>query len=342
MKILYVGPLSHGGTCRQRMIALQELGHYVVGVDTTAPMLSKKYWLTLRIIRRLGYPPDLAGANAQILSYIKSLLFDILWVDKGLAIHPRTLSAIKRQNPACQLVHYSPDDMLNPRNQSKRYLAGLPLYDLHVTTKSYNVSELKEIGATNVFLVENAYDKYTHRPIALTRDEERQWGCDVGFIGAYERERFEMLLALAKAGVEVVVRGPGWETCLDRHPQLQVKPGWVLGDDYAKAIVATKINLCFLRKVNRDLQTTRSVEIPACGGLMLAERTEEHLALFEEGKEAEFFGDEKELKEKINYYLQYDVKREQIAAKGRERCLKSGYSNHERLHSVLEYLSNLT
>ncbi len=84
------------------------------------------------------------------------------------------------------------------------------------------------------------------------------------------------------------------------------------------------------------------MQIPACGTLLLAERTDEHQELFEEGKEAEFFGDDEELREKIKYYLNHPAERDRIAAAGRDRCVKNDYTYQGRLRTVFEQITKLT
>jgi spore maturation protein CgeB len=164
----------------------------------------------------------------------------------------------------------------------------------------------------------------------------------VGFIGDFEIERAQSIFYLAQNDVPVRIWGPNWDRkCQLSHPNMRIegKPLW--GDDYAKAICSFDINLVFLRKINRDLQTTRSIEIPACGGFMLSERTNEHLELFEEGEEAEFFSTNEELLEKTRHYLNHQERREQIARSGRERCLRSGYSNQERIKEMIRIIESL-
>lgn len=339
MKILYVGDVDNPGTCLQRLHVLRELGHEVVELNSRYP-LGRFYRVSLRrILRKLGYHVDRHGTNRKIIELASGGSFDLLWIDKGEYIRPETLHAFKRLYPAAKCVSYSLDDMMNPGNSSVGYRHCVPLFDLHVTTKSYNAREFLEQGARHSLFVTNAYNRHTHRPLELTPEEWRVWGADVSFIGGYERQRAEQIRAVAESGVAVVVYCPDWDAELADHPKITLFRKMIFDDDYAKAICATKINLGFLRKVNRDLQTTRSVEIPACGGFMLAERTDEHLAMFAEGTEAAYFADTTELIEKCQYYLEHEDERRQIAHKGRERCLAEGYSYHEQIQRVLNVLA---
>ena len=142
---------------------------------------------------------------------------------------------------------------------------------------------------------------------------------------------------LCECGAKDGGRVKEWATS-HHNAFLRVEDRALFGDDYAKAICSFSINLCFLRKLNRDLQTTRSIEIPACGAFMLAERTAEHRRLLDEGVEAEFFDNRDELLSKCRHYLSHEEERVRIAAVGRQRCVQSHYSYDDQLQGVLKGL----
>lgn len=334
LSILFVAPKS--GTSLQRRKALEQLGHETFPIEDGAP--SGWRFQLYRVGFRLHRPPDLQGTNRAILAASRQRHWDILWVEKSLSVRPETLTAFRRESPNTTLVAYSPDDCRILRHESKRFARSIPEYDLHVTTKTYNMEELRSWGARDVFFVDNAYCPEIHRPIELSTADRDRLSCDVGFIGYFEEDRAQKVLALAGAGIPLVVRGLAWNRFPESHPNLTIIDEFLDDADYPKAVNATGINLGFLRKRARDLQTTRSIEIPACGGFLLAERTSEHQALFEEGKEAEFFDGFDELLEKCRYYLAHPDERARIAAAGLDRCSRSGYSNRNRLERVLDYL----
>jgi hypothetical protein len=207
--------------------------------------------------------------------------------------------------------------------------------------------ELYGLGARAVKFLNKAYSSDIHRPIQVSEKDRQQLGGSVGFIGAYERERAESIAFLAENGISVRVWGGGcergWNIWAKRHQHtnLQIETRGVWGDLYTRTICSFDINLGFLRKLNRDLQTTRSVEIPACGKFMLAERTAEHLGLFTEGVEAEFFSTNEELLQKCRHYLSWPDERETIALAGRQRCLRSGYSYEKHVGAVLDELGKI-
>lgn len=337
MKSLFVGELRVGRTAHQRMLAQVDLGHRVVGVDTFEDVVNSPFELLyLKVWGRLGRPKDVNDVNQKIAHLAAEQRFDILWLDKALTVTRNTLDIFRKENPGAACVFYSGDDMLNPRNQTHYYREALPDYDIHFTTKSYNVAELEGMGCKRVTYIGNAYDPKTHRPMQLSSSDMQRYATDVGFVGGYEQDRWAHMRRLALAELQVRIAGSFWERVDARAiPNLSIVHGDLCGEDYTKAICATKVNLCFLRKVNRDLETTRSVEIPACGGFMLAERTEEHRALFEEGTEAEYFGTFDELLDKARFYVRDDAARSRIARAGHARCARSGYSVHDRMSFML-------
>lgn len=339
MRILSVGPLSGtSNTCRLRNEALKEIADEVDEVYTDLNPSSFSFKCAFHLFQK-GFPtslPDNCGENKKIIELVSKNSYDIVWIDKGITIAPGTLKKVKEIQPAAKIVSYSPDNMALRHNQSQNYLECIPLYDAHFTTKSYILDDLRKLGAEKVVFTPQSFESSFHYPRTVTDDDVMRLGGDVGFVGTWEKERMESILFLTRNGISVRVFGDkNWQQCKNDNPNLIIEDYGLYDEDYAKSFKCFKISLCFLRKMNFDLHTTRTMEIPACGGFMLAERTKEQQDLFEEGKEAEYFSSDEELLRKCKYYLSHAVERMRIAKDGRERCLKSGYSNNETLSRLV-------
>lgn len=341
MKILSVGGFNVYGesnTCLHRHWALETVADSIEMVNTVSGKVGLIYKFAYHLFQ-LGLPialPDQTKANKEIKKLVDKFFFEVVWIDKGITIFPSTLAFIKTISPKTKIIGYSPDNMALRHNQSYQYLRGLIFYDHIFTNKSYIINNLISLGAKKVHFVNNCYESKFHYPMKLSSSDYNFLGAEIGFIGAWEKERCESIKFLVNNGLKVTVFGSGrWEEFISYHPNLKInKP--LFSEAYTKALQIHFISLCFLRKKNFDLQTTRSVEIPACGGFMLAERTNEHMALFEEGKEAAYFSDNEELLRQCKFYLLNPDKRHEVARAGRNRCENSGYSNEKTVARMLK------
>lgn len=301
-----------------------------------------RFSLLYRVCHRFGHHLDTEDANRNLIDSVGRLKPRLVWIEKGTMIRPATLRRIKETPSPPTVVSYSDDDMALRHNNTNDYVLGLRYYDCVFTTKPLNCrpEELPAMGARRVVMVDKAFDPDTHFPIPLSDDDRRDFGAECGFIGSFEAERAEAMLHLARNGVPVRVWGNGWAAMVGVHPNMTVENRPAVNTPaelrFTKAVAATRINLGFLRKLNRDTQTDRSVEIPACGGFMLAERSDDHRRLFAEDKEAVFFSSPEEMLEKVRYYLTNEAERLRIAAAGRARCLADDYSHAARVRFMLE------
>lgn len=334
MNILSIGQFSAydiSNTCLHRNWALQKLGT-VSEIDSTYKGLDIIYRIVNFLFVKVDLPVSLPflSLNKRIKKCISTNKYDCVWIDKGIYISRKTLKYIKQIQPDCKLIGYSPDNMAERHNQSLFFLESLPLYDYFITTKSYIVDQLKSLGAQNVIFVNNAYESTFHKPIEVTDEERIRYGGKVGFIGMWEQERCNSIIYLAENGIPVRVWGGGkWLEYKNKFKNLTIEDSGLFSYDYIKALSSFDISLCFLRKINNDQQTTRTMEIPACKSLLMAERTAEHMALFKDNKEAAFFSSDEELLDKCRYYLAHPKVLHEVQEAGYARCVSSGYSNYD-------------
>lgn len=340
LRVVFVGETMPGSRTPQRVRALRALGHAVDMISTNRPerTFEDRPTLSERLRHRLRRPYDEAGSNAALLAAARQGC-DLIWIENARILKPQTLAAAKRLAPQAPLVWYSEDDMMNPRLGSVWIDRSLPLFDLWVTTKSFNArpEEMPARGVRRVLFTDNSYDPEIHRPLEVTADMRAQFGADISFVGTYEAPRAASLLYLARAGFQVRVWGNGWARLAAKDPALRIEGRPVYDDDYARTINASRINLAFLRKANRDLQTCRTVEIPACGGFMLHERSPEAERLFATDREAAYFGSDDDLASACRRWLADEAGRRQVAEAGWRRA-QDGHTHADRMRAILREL----
>ncbi|OIQ18382.1 MAG: hypothetical protein BM556_08970 [Bacteriovorax sp. MedPE-SWde] len=339
MNILFIGEINSGSRGLQRLNSLLELGHKVTTVNLGPIALPYLKLKLLNLTYKLGYPYDVLKVNQQVIDFASNNKYDYVWVDKALVLKPSTLKKVMRLQPEVKILMYTEDNLFLKHNQSKYFLSCVKYFDLFVTTKSENLESTEPIrkDIRKIFFVNNSYDENIHKP--SLKEWPKRFRNEVLFIGSYEPIRAASIAHIAEGGVPVTIWGDGWKSFSHAsHKNIKLHGKGLRGEDYADEVFNSRISLCFLRKANHDLQTARSVEIPACGGFMLAEDTDEHRALFENDKEAVYFTSNEDLLGKVIKYLNNEEKRLDISKRARERCLDSEYSHKDMINLIINEL----
>ena len=227
-------------------------------------------------------------------------------------------------------VHYSPDDVSNPVNVSPDYLQHEAAWDLVVTTKSYNVAEVRaRSGARSVF-VWSAFDPAWHHRAARRGDERL-----VGFIGNWRPDRQALVERLHQEhGSSFLLAGEGCGSALARAAPSRPPPGRLRCRVLARGRADTSQGHVLLNSDNRDLHTCRSLEVPAAGGLVVGERTVEHQALLDEGTECLLWDSPEELDDHLRRLASEPATAERLALAGWRRIRSSGHRYVDRAREI--------
>ena len=337
MRIAYIG--QHCGTSLHRGRALERLVHAVTIVDPWS-WLPKARWAGPWLYRTSAFGSNIFVAR-RLADAVEQARPDLVWVDQGEWLGPRILRAIRECcGPAVPIINYTVDDPFGNRGARRfaGFLRAVPRYDLLAVVREENVAEARARGARAVMQVWRSADEVAHAPRELGAGQRRRFASEVVFVGTWMPERGPFMAELIRRGVPLSIWGDCWQKASE-WPQLAPHwcgPGLDNDDDYAAAILAAKVTLGLLSKGNRDLHTTRSLEIPALGGLFCAERTREHLELYEEGVEAVFWRDAAECAEHCRALLADEPRRKAIAVAGHARALRNGHYNERVMARILE------
>ncbi len=335
MRILYLG--SAGGTSLDRAEAYRRLGHEVLHIDPRR-LLPATPWVD-RVTHRLGGAVWSRWMQHALARRLVGQRFNLCHVNGGEHVTPAVMRVLRRHCPL--VVNYNNDDPLGTRDGAlfAAYRAAVSHYDLLVVVREPNVAEARALGARGVLRLRLSADEIWSRPVEASAAERVQWGSDVSFVGTWMPERGPFLCELLRLGVPLTIRGSHWHKAPE-WPQLRhvCRGGEVLRRDYVLAIQCARISLGLLSKGNRDAHTRRSIEVPAIGSLLCAERTGEHLSMYREGEEAVFWSDAAECARLCHELLADEPRRAAIATAGQRRVQADGNFNEPLLGAILEAL----
>lgn len=285
--------------------------------------------------------PDIARWNKKIIEMSASFKPDVVWVESPLFVYPETFELVKKKHGATLVCAYS-DDPRNPKRKSRHFENSKYLIDLAFVTKDDLAQALLSEGVSAIAKFWKGFDPKRIRPLAKSEERLDNLNNNIVFIGHADyvngkSARKIFFECIAEEFENFFVYGKSWGSIhASDFLKKTIKPFQLEGDEYPRIISDAAIALQIPSRMNRDTHSSRSVEIPACGTFMLAERTTDHLMLFEEDKEAVFFSSVDELLAKIGFYLEREDERKRIAASGYRRCIDGGYSNYDRMREMLK------
>ena len=329
LRILAVAETWHGANSYSYARAFRRAGHSTTLVAEEWFMAGGWRSAPLKVLRRALWPLILKEFNNAVVREANLLRPHLFFVFKGSMVTPETIKTVQRLGAAA--INFWPD--VSVMAHGSLIPRSLPAYDWVFTTKSFGLADMRrQLGIECASFMAHAFDPEVHRPTALDAGDLDQYACDVCFIGTWSPKKQRLLERFVHLLPHLRIRvwGAQWQPAKQSLGAAIMGRG-VLGTEYAKAIAAAKVSLAILSEVRAgasdgDKITSRTFEIPASGGFMLHERTDEVGQYFVEGEECAMFSDAEEMAEKANFYLLLDDRRRRIAQAGRQRCLTSGYS----------------
>lgn len=323
-KILCVGPQWRGSNASALFRAFSRLGYFIDVVDENYYINLSNRKLLTKIVDKLFFHQHAVEFNEAVSRAVTIFKPDLILVYKGAFVLPSYLEQWKKNSP---VVNVYPD--VSYRSHGKYLPQTLPLYDWVFTTKTFGLADMKsDLNITKASFVPHGFDPDIHRSLTASGLLKEQLTCQVSFIGTHSLKKEQYLSALLHAipALDLKIWGNGWNRSTTDNLKKSIQHRELLGDLYAMAINASSINLGILSEQvigasSGDLITSRTFHIPAAGGFMLHERTEESVLYYKENKEAAFFHGEKELIDKVQYYLKFEEERLQIATLGRTKAI---------------------
>lgn len=283
-------------------------------------------------------PTALRQFGQTVIDYCKKVHPEILLVT-GIA--PLSAGALKEIGKlGVKRCNFLTDDPWNKANGARFFWSALREYDLISSPRTANLKDLQAHGCGRVEYLPFAYNKALHffDPPKSSKEIER-FSCDVALIGGADKDRLPLARAMLQAGLDLKVYGGYWE----KHSEFSnCYSGCVAGRELRMAVAGATVNLCMGRRANRDGHAMRSLELPAMGGCVLVEKTEEHIILYgDETNDVSYYSNIGELATKARELAKDKARANQQAMNLMRKIREGGHTYDDRLIHITDALKHV-
>ena len=328
--VAFVGPVGNTHLCGSFHRAAQDIGLTSIAIDTG------RAYLGPGILRKLAWhfadrrPLQMRQFSEDVLTSIRQHRPQVLLTFGQAPLNSLAISAAREGGVTC--VNFSTDDPFNKVVGAQWHLEDLKCYDHVFTPRLANVDELRRLGPADVHYLPFGYDQHLFGAVEPSETVDQK-AADVLFVGGADADRAAFFADFMKAGPLPTFVGGYWDRYSHtRHLTLGLQNAARLQRLTADA----GVNICLVRRANRDGHVMRSFEIPAVGGFLLAEDTEEHREIFgAEGNLVLYFSSAKEAAEKTVRILALPVERKRMAAALRNYVTSAGHKYEDRLRTIM-------
>lgn len=331
--------------------ALTNLGHNVIRHESATVSLydrllfrpANKLLSNLRIRRDQPFGKDsglnsISLRNDRLIKAVQEAKPDLVFILRGMDYWPETLLKIKRENKIKLICWW-----LEGPKVIEKSLEKAPYYDYYFINSSYSVEEHKRQGIKSCYYLPFGVDLQFYKKIVLANGDYNRYKCDVGFAGAWDQNRQNLLQGLTGFD-NVSIWGPKWRKRNkgnkgNKEMLKLIKGDGIYHDEVVKFYNSAKINININAWYNYIVSgvSLRVFDIPACGGFLLTDFVEELPELYKLPEEMETFKTQDEFMDKIKYYLKNDSKRKKISENGYRRVI-TDHTYEIRMKQLLDII----
>jgi len=337
-KILLVGSFTswQGALEKSYASAFESLGMQTIKFDLQKRINHYTLFGKLGLTLNRFWPVEawIRKANREIVLAALEEKPDLIVVFGQSLVQPGTLAQIATMSNA-KLIMIWPDTLVNISTQT---LMCLPLYDLVASYGKHACAIFEKLGARRAEWIPLAADPELH---PLLKSEQAS-SCDVSFVGNWKPER-EYALSLIIKSLDVSVKiwgGNDWKRFAGKNASIM--SAWqgkgAFGEEFAKVVGASKINLNIIDLTNFPSANMRFFEIPCARGLQVCSSCPEMENIFINGETIFYYKSPEDLPELVYSLLGNERLRNQVTRNANEFILQQ-HTYKDRAKKILELLN---